>query len=250
MTNKISLLQELVAFGLSETEATIYLVLLEYGRELGGTKLSLRANLHRQYIYLALPKLFEFGLIEEVGTGTHKKYKARPPIEIERIGRKRALEAGDLARELNFISNVGNEQEFEVLQGTRAIIEYELSCASRTPEGSVEHIIGGATELFSEMMGESLAEYLEIKKSRNISVEYIGTEDERVLYTKFIGLYPNQKYRFIKKLPKGRTHTVIHPDTVSFYSFLNPPLLYVVKSPVIAQNYKDFFNMLWEMGEE
>ncbi len=44
--------------------------------------------------------------------------------------------------------------------------------------------------------------------------------------------------------------TVIRRETVRFYTFLNPPLVYIVKSPVIAQNYKDFFMMLWEMGEE
>ena len=53
----------------------------------------------------------------------------------------------------------------------------------------------------------------------------------------------------MEKLPKGKTHMVIRPDTVSFYSFLNPPLVYVVKSPIIAENYKNFFLMLWEMAK-
>ena len=99
-------------------------------------------------------------------------------------------------------------------------------------------------------MGDALTEYLELKTERTIHVKYLGTEDERAYYKQFIGKYENQEYRFLPKLPKGKTHMVIRPDTVSFFSFLTPPLVYVVKSPVIAQNYKDFFMMLWEMGSE
>ena len=42
---------------------------------------------------------------------------------------------------------------------------------------------------------------------------------------------------------------VIRDEIVSFFSFLNPPLVYVIKSPVVAQHYKAYFMMLWEMAE-
>lgn len=245
MTDKNSLLTQLVAFGLSEAEATIYIALLEYGRELGGTKIAVKTGLHRQYVYLALPKLLSLGLLEEIPHGKQAKYKARPPQVVETLGRRKAIEASDLARELNQISNIGNEQEFEVIQGSRAISEYELTYAARAIAGSHEYIIGGASEQFGDLMGDNLEEYLSFKRERDIHVHYLGTGDEKDFYKQFIGKYQNQEYRFMEKLPKGKTHTVIRPDTVSFYTFLNPPLVYVVKSPVIAQNYKDFFMMLW-----
>ena len=50
-------------------------------------------------------------------------------------------------------------------------------------------------------------------------------------------------------LPSGVTHIVIRDEIVSFFSFPNPPLVYVIKSPVVAQNYKAFFMMLWGMAE-
>lgn len=242
------LVQKLTDFGFSETEAKVYVTLLEYGRELGGTKLALLTKLHRQYVYLALPKLLAQGLIEEIAHGKQSKYKARSPQVIETLGRKKAIEAGDLARELNLISNIGNEQEFEVIQGVRAIQQYELQLVDRSDEHASELILGGASDAFGELMGDTLSEYLDLKAEKQIGVKYLGTDDERDFYRKYIGTFPNQEYRFMSKLPKGRTHMVIRPDTVSFYTFLNPPLVYVVKSPVIAENYKDFFMMLWEMG--
>ena len=238
-------------FGFSENEAHVYVTLLEHGKELGGTKLALITKLHRQYVYLALPRLIKRGLVEEVHHGKQSRYKARSPQALEQFGRKKAIEAGDLAHELNQISTVGNEQDFEVIQGVRAIQEYELLHARHVEEDEEECIIGGASRAFEALMDDTLSEYLDIKEGRSIRVKYLGTEDEKAYYQQnFIGKFPNQEYRFLKKLPKGKTHMLVRKNTVSFYSFLTPPLVYVIKSPQIADNYRDFFNMLWEMGEE
>lgn len=250
MTDKNSLLTKLVAFGISEAEATIYIALLEYGRELGGTKIALKTSLHRQYVYLALPKLIALGLIEEIPHGKQAKYKARAPQVVETLGRRKAIEASDLARELNQISNIGNEQEFEVLQGVRAIQQYERDLVARADSTWECYIIGGATTGYSAILGDVLDEHLDEMRDKKLSVKYIGSDDERPFYEQYVGTFKNQEFRFLKKLPKGVTHLVVRHESVSFYTFLNPPLLYVVKSGVIAQNYKDFFMMLWEVGGE
>lgn len=250
MTDKFTLSKRLVDFGLSEAEAGVYVTLLEYGRELGGSKLALLSGLHRQYVYLALPKLIAQGLIEEITHGKQSKYKARPPQVIETLGRRKAIEAGNLARELNQISNIGNEQEFEVIQGVRALQQYERNLVARADNTWECYIIGGATTGYSAILGDALDEHLDEMREKKLSVKYIGSDDEREFYEQYVGTFTNQEFRFLKKLPKGITHLVVRQDSVSFYTFLNPPLVYVVKSPVIAQNYKDFFMMLWEMAEK
>jgi sugar-specific transcriptional regulator TrmB len=247
---KNPLIEKLVTFGFSRIEASIYMYLLQKGIETGGSKIALGAGFHRQYVYLALPKLVEQGLVEEIPHGKQSKYKARTPQVIETLGRKKALIAGDLARELNLISSIGNEQDFEVLQGKRAIQEYELQYANRADFEEEEYIIGGASSSYAELMDEVLDEYLLIKEKSKIRVKYLGTVDERPFYDDYIGKFENQEYRFMQKLPKGKTHMLIRKDSVSFFSFLNPPLVYIVKSTVIAENYKQFFMMLWEMANE
>ena len=247
--NESPLTERLVSFGLSDPEARIYVYLLERGSETGGSKIALATGLHRQYVYLAIPQLIKRGLVEEVPHGKQNRYIARPPVEIEKIGRKRALMAGDLARDLNAISNIGNEQDFEVIQGKRAIQQYEMDYVERSLDGDEEFIIGGASSGFSAVMEDTLGEYLSEKQRKNIHVKYIGGPSEVGLYQKYIGVYKNQEYRFMQKLPEGVTHMVIRRDSVSFFSFLNPPLVYVVKSSLVAENYKQFFMMLWEMVE-
>jgi sugar-specific transcriptional regulator TrmB len=248
--NESSLQGKLVSFGFTASEAKIYLYLLEKGTETGGSKIALGTDLHRQYVYTALPRLLADGLVEEIAHGKQAKYKAKSPQVIETLGRKRALVAGDLARELNLVSNIGNEQEFEVLQGKRAIQQYELQYVMRAGADEEECIIGGASVLYAELMDEVLDEYLATKEKQKTKVKYLGTDDEKPFYDQYIGKFENQEYRFLSKLPKGKTHMLIRNETVSFFSFLTPPLVYTVKSPEIAENYKAFFMMLWDMAAQ
>lgn len=240
----------LLSFGLSDSESKVYIYLLERGGEIGGSKIAIGAKLHRQYVYLALPRLIQLGLVDEIPHGKLSKYKANAPIEIEKIAKKRVVEAEDLVKELQKFSKVGHEQDFEVVQGSIAVRKYEMEYARIAQEGSEEYIIGGSSKNFEMVMDEDLEPYLQLKKKRNIGVKYIGSENEKSLYEQFIGKYQNQEYRFLKKLPTGVTHMVIKEHSVSFYSFLNPPLIYIIKSETVARNYKDFFMMLWGMAEE
>lgn len=248
--NEDVLADKLTRLGFSQTESNIYIYLLKRGVELGGSKISIGTGIHRQYIYLAIPRLIEAGLVEKISHGKQSKYKACHPQIIETIGRNKAMLAGDLAKELNLISSIGNEQDFEVLQGQRAIQEYEILRAEQAENEELECIIGGASDSFSKIMDDLLPEYLDIKKRKNIQTKYLGAEGERDFYEQYMGKSPNQHYRFIKKLPMGKTNMLIRSESVSFYTFLSPPLVYIVKSKQIADHYRAFFEMLWEMGEE
>lgn len=235
-------------FGLSESETAVYIALLKSGRELGGSDIARKAALPRQYVYSAFPLLREKGLLVEIPHGKQSRYKAIPQGEIEKIAKRRLVEAEKLVRELSTFSRLGYEQDFEVIQGEEAIRSYELHMVESLEEGDAEYIIGGASDGFTKTMGPFLKRYLNEKKKKDIGVKYIGSSNEEPYYKQFIGLYSNQEYRFMKQLPQDVAHMVVRKDSVSFYSFLNPPLIYVIKSPVVAKNYEQFFLMLWDMA--
>jgi sugar-specific transcriptional regulator TrmB len=239
------LIDELVAWGLSRVEAEIYVYLLQKMGESGGSKIALGAGLHRQYVYVALEKLISLGLVEAITFGKHKKYKARSPLEIEKITRKRSIAANDLAYELNKISAIHNDQDFEVLQGAKQIQQYEMNYAESAEPGDEEYIIGGNSKGFETVMGNLLDEYTDMKDRKQMQVLYVGgdsTETARYAsQTSFTA-------RLLPGFPSGQTHTVIRKDSVHFFSFLTPPLVYVIKSPIVAQDYKRFFMMLWQMA--
>lgn len=237
-------------FGLSESETAVYIALLEAGRELGGSDIAKKAGIHRQYVYTALPSLRERGLVIEIPHGKQSRYKAVPQNEIEKIAKRKLIEAESLVKELGLLSRIGYEQDFEVIQGKEAFQRFELENVGKMGKGEEEYIIGGATKGFTDVMGPTINRYLNEKKKKNIHVRYLGSVDETAYYQQFIGQYTNQEYRFLEKLPRGIAHMVVRQDSVSFYTFLNPPLIYIVKSPAVAENYKQFFLMLWEMAGE
>ncbi|MEK7145069.1 MAG: helix-turn-helix domain-containing protein [Patescibacteria group bacterium] len=241
---------ELESFGLSENEARVYVYLLERGVEVGGSKIAVGAKLHRQYVYTALPELLSLGLIEEVSHGKQSKYKARPPSELEKVARRRLLQTGDLVQDLNRISTVGHEQDFEMYVGDRAIQQYEHDWIKSVKEPQEQYILGGNLAGFAKLMGESLDDYLLSEKRKFTKTYYIGNTHERDLYKQKYGSNSDMETRFFETLPEGATHMVVRKDSVSFFSFLRPSLLYVIKSPVVAEDYKQFFMMLWDMAGE
>ena len=237
----------LEAFGLSENEALIYTYLLERGKEVGGSSIAYGTGLHRQYVYLGLKRLEEMRLVVAVPHGKQNKYQAVAPVQIEKIAKRRLLDAEETVRELNTFSTIGHEQDFEVLQGAAAIQRYELEYVDAAEPGEVEYIIGGHANGFERVMGDVLDEYTGIKDKKKMKVYYVGaSETELKRYQNQSSFIP----RLLPGFPAGQTHMGIRRGEVQFYSYLEPPLVYIIRSPVIAQNYKDFFMMLWEMAGE
>jgi predicted transcriptional regulator len=240
----------LKSFGLTENESKVYVYLLEKGGEIGGSKMAAGAKLHRQYVYLALPRLLQLGLVEEMSHGKLSKYRAMSPLKIEKIAKKRVIEAEDLVKELQKFSKVGHEQDFEVFVGDKAIQKYEVAWVKGLKDREEQYIIGGNTKGFVETMGEALDEYLITESRKKITTYYLGHTSERGLWSETILSQNDLRARFMDTLPLGVSHFVVRKGHIAFFTFLKPSLLYVIKSDVVAENYKQFFMMLWGMAPE
>lgn len=236
-------------FGLSENETAVYMALLEAGRELGGSDIAKKAGIPRQYVYTALPLLRERGLVIEIPHGKQSHYKAISQGEIEKIAKRKLVEAERIVQELSVFSKVGYEQDFEMYVGAEAIQKYEYDWVHSVTEKESQYIIGGNTQGFSDMMGKALNDYLVTETRKHITTYYIGSTFEKDIYVKHISRRMDLKMRFLKGFPQGASHMVIRKDKVLFYSFLKPALLYVIKSPVVSKNYEQFFLMLWDMAK-
>ncbi len=244
-------LQALVSFGLSGNEARVYVYLLGRGTEAGGSKIALGAKIHRQYVYIALHRLIEMGLVDEIRYGKHGKYKARPPVQLEKIAKKKMVEAEEIVSELQKFSKVGHEQDFEIIQGISAMQDYEVERVASIPEGTEQYFIGGASQGFFDMMAGSYEqEYAPIANRKKLKSYYIGYKEEyNVAENAQVLKRQHFEFRWLPKFPKGVVNIMIMNDTVSFYTFVNPPILYVVKSKIVADNFKQFFMMLWDMAK-
>lgn len=238
-------IKKLATLGFSKAEALIYVYLLEKGSESGVSKIAAGAGMHRQQVYMTIPLLLEAGILEEVKNGKLAKYKARPPQHLERVARKKMVVAEDLAQELQKISKIGNEQDFEVIVGEQAFRNYELQRSSQLPVGSSQYIIGVSADRYMYVMQDVHDEYTKNLKDRNIKTYYLGGEAAPEIYN---SISYHFERRTMSKLQLKYMSMVISSGRIAFYGNLDPISVYAIYSEKIEEDYKDFFMMLWELA--
>lgn len=234
--------------GLTLNDSLVYLHLLEYGLALSGSKLATILKLHRQYVYNSIEKLQRLILIEAVNDGHRLKYKALPPTQVTKLVRKKLDDAEILEMELRNISTVGAEQDFEVYLGERQIYDFEERVVETLNPDTEQFIIGGASDHFIKFFGDQYKQFSGIAKDQKLRSKYVGCPEEEEWLKLAKASNPHFEYVILRTLPKTVVNTAVRFDTVTMYSFANPPLVYVIKSKVVADDYKKFFFMLWDMG--
>ncbi len=255
MTNKkvpkSTLHAQLENLGLTENDAKVYLYLLERGTAFGGSKIATALGLHRQYVHYSLQKLLGLELIEEVPSGVRSKYQALPPQYLTHLAKKNLENAERVAKELDLISAVGAEQDFEVYRGTKQVMDFELKLVESLKENEQQYIIGGGTGVFVKFFGDEYEPISEIAARKRLRTQYVGSpHDLPWLSGRVTGVFKDDfKYRILETLPQTIVQTAIRFDTVTLYTFGNPALVYFIKSKTVAADYKKFFDMLWNMAK-
>lgn len=241
--------ERLLTLGLTENDARVYVHLLERGTAFGGSKIATALSLHRQYAHYSLEKLLRLGLIEEVPSGARVKYRALPPSYLTHLAKKQLADAEATARELDRISAVGAEQDFEVHRGTRQVWDFEERFVESLPHDETQYIIGGGADAFISFFGEEYERITETSRERNLYALYVGCPQEEAWLKRAHAANPKFEYRILPMLPQTSVQTAIRFESVTFYSFGNPPLVYIVKSKTVYEDYKKFFDMLWSMAK-
>jgi sugar-specific transcriptional regulator TrmB len=234
-------------FGLTENDSNVYLYLLQKGTEVAGSKIANVLGLHRQYVYNSLEKLLGLHLIENITVGKRNVYKALPPYQLTKIAKQKLENAADLEKELNLLSTVGHEQDFEVYVGERQVDDFEINVLHNLKENDVQYIIGGSTQAFMEFFDNRYEEYADFARKKKLVSYYVGCPNDEP----YVKRVKKAQYQFHAKiltdLPKTLISTVVRFDTVTIYSFAQPHIVYVLKSKIVADDYKKFFDMLWNL---
>ncbi len=254
MTNKKERLGDvswkLQQLGIHEHDAEVYMLLLQRGAEMSGAKIAIALSMHRQYVYQGLKRLQKLGLVEEIPNGARTKYRALPPQQLSHVAKKKLEYADSAARELELISAIGSDQDFDIYRGTQQVMQFEEQFLDSLSDDDVQYIIGGSTRAFFRVFGEQYEELSTTARSRNLKSYYLASPDDVEFLERVKKAQPMYEFRILKKLPATITSTVIRNNNeVSFYSMGNPPLVYVIKSEKVAADYKKLFDILWSIAE-
>ncbi len=237
-------------FGLTQNDTAVYVHLIKSGDPVAVGKISLGTALHRQYVYNSIEKLEKLKFIEELKDSKRFKYRALPLYQIEKIAKKYIEKGKEAVHELGLISAVKDEQDIEYYLGERKVMDFEENLIENLPENEVQYIIGGASEEFIRFFGQRYFEMAKVAKQKKLKSYFIGCEEEREWLKRAQKENPLFQFRILKNFPKTVVETVVRFDSVTIYNFAKPPLVYVIKSKVISQDYKKHFDMLWEMAGE
>jgi sugar-specific transcriptional regulator TrmB len=235
--------------GLRANDAKVYVYLLERGEAFSGSKIAAALKMHRQYVYDSLKELHSLGLIEEIPSGARTRYKALPPQQLSHLAKRQVEYADSAAQELELLSAIGSDQDFEVYRGARQVRQFEERFIDELEDNATQYIIGGGSRAFYDFFGDEFEELFQIAGKRKLTSFYIGSRDDGPLLDRSVAIQPLFQYRILSNLSPTITSTVIRNDVVIFYSFGKPPLVYVIKSKKVAEDYKKIFDILWSIAK-
>lgn len=245
ITNK-ELLKKLEELGLSEKESRVYLALLP--RQDTGTSNLIRATgLHGQFVYQALARLEELGLAKHVIQNGRKKFSASSPARLLSLVEEKKLSAQSVVRQLETMFAGKHEQSFEVYQGQSAFVAHEFELLRSMPEDGVICVLGGGGDKYVGLIGEEIDEYERLRIEKRVTVRYISTAGDHAYLRVMAQARSYFEYRVLPQAAPG-VDTDILADKVVFQLYGNPVVSFTFTNKEIADGYRRFFEVLWNLS--
>lgn len=164
-------------FGLTRYESAVYLELLKLGQSGAGAVIR-RVGVHRQFVYSALARLVERGLVVEQLHNRQKLFHVIDPREIGRRETERFRLVQSIMPELLALQPKGAKAfTIEVFSGASEFFAALLSStdsAART-DSIVRIMGGGAGSEFYTLLGPRYEEYVRYAKKKKVSKRLIAS---------------------------------------------------------------------------
>lgn len=241
------LLNNLAKLGLTEKEARVYVYLVGRMQEVGSSKIVTATSLHGQYVYTALEALENKGLVKHVIKNNRKKWSANPPARITSLIEEKRMVANSVQDTLEKMFAHQVEQEFEVYQGEDQFVANEFQMIEDAEQNSYIDIIGGEGNTYAKLLGDDRLLYNEKSIVKNINVRFIGTTEQKDYLEATKKSRAHFDFRIMPGYAESKVSTSIYPNHIQFQIYGDPVLVFKIKSPEIAQNYRTFFESLWAL---
>ncbi len=236
------LLKNLEQLGLSDKEAKVYLALLP--RQDTGTSNLIRATgLHGQFVYQALDRLEELGLAKHVVQSGRKKFSAGSPDRILALVDEKKLAAQTVVKQLH-------EQSFEVFQGDTAFVAHEFAILESLADGeSIDMLASGGGNQYIDLMGSDLNEYERKRIEKKVGLRFLSTDGNHNYLKIMAQTRPFFEYRVLPQVASG-VDTDIYEDKINFLLYGDPVVAFTFTNKRVAEGYKRFFEVLWNLSSK
>jgi len=228
-------------FGLTEKEASVYLMLIKSGSSTAN-EIAQKTQVHRINIYDILERLQKKGLVSFVIVGKRKHYEASAPKRILELEEERKQKMKELVAELNtqrVLEKSGQEATiYKDKKGIRAILE-------DIPKSKTE------VYLFASGWGfkENFPGYTDIWHAQ---FKVNKTKIKSLISNKFkdIKVPTPIEYRYLPSEFVFPSTTVVYENKTLMIMWGSYPLAILIKGKEISESYKEFFQILWKIAKK
>lgn len=234
--------ETLIEFGLTKSEAQIYLILLEL-RESSVGKITKKTNLQRSAIYFSLDRLTELGLVSYITKNNVKHFKASSPKKFKEILSEKEKKIDKILPQLESLKKIQKEETkatiFEGYNGLRTVLNNRIDILKK---GEVIFILGARTvPLYKKY--KLLFQNNELKRiKKKIKLKMISNIDfKNFIKDNFKFMLREDKFLDIET-PSG---IAIYSDYVDIHLFNNEPIVFQIKDKKISDSYKGYFKAMW-----
>ncbi|MDO8556358.1 MAG: helix-turn-helix domain-containing protein [Nanoarchaeota archaeon] len=225
--------------GLTKTETTLYLTLLDIGPSQAGI-ISRRSGIHRRSVYDAAERLIKKGLLGYIKSNNKRQYAAVNPERLLELAEEQTENVHSILNELK-AKYITTEEKQETLfykgqQAIKNVLEDQLAT------GEDVYVLGA-----SGKADQQLPFYLHwytkrrIQKKIKLKLLYNGTPGKKKKI-------PHAETRYLPG-PQEPIATNIYGNKIAIIFWKEKPSVIVINKRDMATMYKSYFEHLWKMAK-
>lgn len=229
--------------GLSNTEAKVYLALLELGSALAG-EITKKSEVNRTNVYDALERLIEKGLVTYVISANRKVFEPVNPERLQEILKEKQEKLASTMPELQLKFKTSKTKEeatiFKGKKGIKSIFEDILN-------EKKDLFVYGAESRFADMLPAYQKHWNQERAKLGIKVKIIY--NEKVKQKKTEEKLKLLEMRFLPKDYDFPSTILIYGDKVVTIVWTELPFGFMIKSTDAAKSNMNFFEILWNIAK-
>lgn len=248
--------EQLQKIGLTEAEALIYEVLLKISPSSTG-RIIKETSLQSSTVYHCIGSLIYKGLISFFVKNNIKYFQTESLDTLKRFIETKQKEFMEVEKNIDPLintlikSNLSEESSIKIFEGWRGVTNAFFECIGVLTSKDIIYVF-----TLSSYAGASKeqASYL-INKLRDLRVKKKIEEKVIINYNEKNTLgkdHENTPRTQVKYLPDNLSHPAIvhiYGDTILIAISSAKPLALVVKNKVMAESFRNYFNLLWKLAK-
>lgn len=241
--------QTLQQIGLTPKESQVYEILLRLGEVPIGDLIKETGD-HPQIVYRAIDGLESKNLVICANIRHKKHVRAENPQKLVEIEEKRLKEINKILPTLVALQQTPKEVVVRTHKGNEAVRSFRFKALDKMTESDIFYIIGASGDRYYEVMGPQMLEWENARVKKNVYKKLITFESQRGTLKNIENQMRLAEIRYMADNFPVPVSINVARDQSALIIWDPEPIVVSIESPKIAENYINYFNVLWQIATE